>query len=108
MPAYLSADAPLLKKRALARLRLGALPLRANTDHDTLYTDRTCDCISVQEVDNEEHLLLRCERFVHVRQRHTAALHGQQSIGAVMDIAYDKNQVGTFIDGLRRRRSPVF
>jgi hypothetical protein len=98
VPAYLAAQAPLLKKRALARLRLGAVPLRANTDHDTLYSARICDCSSGQGVDNEEHLLLCCERLAHVRQRHTAVWHGRQSIDALMESVYDKDQVGTLMD----------
>jgi hypothetical protein len=41
-PSYISADMPLALKRAIPEVRLAAAPIRCNTKHGILYTQRAC------------------------------------------------------------------
>ncbi len=58
-PAYITADMPLCKKVAVARVRLVAAPVCSNTNHRGPYMQRTCQRCDLG-VDNEHHMLFEC------------------------------------------------
>ena len=62
MPAtarILAHGGPLKQKRALARLRLGAAPIRTNQTHAVPFSQRRCTRCS-RGVDTEHHLMFDC------------------------------------------------
>jgi hypothetical protein len=100
VPAFLTADAPLIKKRALARLRLGAAPISANQEHskDSRYSERICKRCSAQQVDNEQHLLFECSVFSHIRHKFAAVLEGHHDLAGLMKGVYDTSTVDGVMD----------
>ena len=102
--AYLGADVELRKKKCLAQLRVGACPIRANRDHDLLYSERICTRCDGGCVDNEHHLLFECGALTRVRHKHAATLAGTNSVVELMAAAYDKGRAG----GLMSYVSDIF
>jgi hypothetical protein len=95
-PAYLTMVAPLPGKRALARIRTGTAPFRANQEHGIPYSQSTCtheQCTN-QSVENEYHMLLQCCRLTEIRAKHADVLHGCLSVADLMKAAYDVNRAG--------------
>jgi hypothetical protein len=94
-PAYLAADAPLVKKRALAGLRLGNAPIRTARLHDMPYNQRHCKrCnASPPHTDNEDHWLFSCAALRGVRQKHAVVVAKYGSIKPLMMAVYDSRTV---------------
>jgi hypothetical protein len=78
IPAYVSAIAPLGRKRALARLRLSSSPIQTNllqgTAGEVPYSDRKCTRGCVAMVDSEQHMLFDCIATEDARSRYSADL----------------------------------
>ena len=88
-PAYISADMPLCKKQAIARVRLSAAPIRCNTSHGVQYIQRSCQrCGS--GVDNEHHMLFECTQagLVSIRSKYGELFDSARSVSELMAAAY--------------------
>jgi exonuclease III len=107
-PAYIAADMRADQKQAVAQLRLGAAPLRANLERGRPnYCERTCTrCNNHSAVDNERHALLECSALEDVRQCYAELLDGRNTLQELMATAYDPESVVQFVgfarDALRR------
>jgi hypothetical protein len=91
VPMYISAPMHRNTKLAMAQLRLGAAPLRANLERGrTPYSTRTCTrCDDPSAVDNEPHALLFCAGLADVREKHSGVLAGIDSFEQLMTTAYN-------------------
>jgi hypothetical protein len=92
-PAYISADAPLVKKRAIAKIRMCCLALRANTDHSISYSQRICTRCTGGQVDNEHHLLFECPSMERVRHKYDTLLRECPTLPDLMGAVYDSDTV---------------
>jgi hypothetical protein len=93
VPAYLSADAPLIKKRALASIRLSNAPLRAVQLHEPAYSLRHCKRCRTTQTDSEHHWLFDCAVLADVRQKHADVVAKYTSVHMLMTAVYDSRSV---------------
>jgi hypothetical protein len=98
VPAYLIADTPLIKKRALARARLSCAPIRTNQVHAPSYSLRHCERCRCGMADTEAHWLFQCARLENVRQKHATLLDKFETLPALMAAVYDSRYVGEVMD----------
>jgi hypothetical protein len=93
-PAYLTAPAPKIKKRALSRLRLSHAPVRATLEHskhDSLYSTRICTRCKKGVVDDEQHWLFGCDALSSIRQKHASTIEKFPSLLELMAAIYDSS-----------------
>ena len=96
-PAYLRTAAPLKQKRALARLRLGAAPIRTNQTHAVPFSQRRCTRCS-RGVDTEHHLMFDCRALATTRAEHRGDLPlSGRSMQALMSGVYDDDRVRSIL-----------
>ena len=96
IPAYVSAIAPLGRKRALARLRLSSSPIQTNllqgTAGEVPYSDRKCTRGCVAMVDSEQHMLFDCIATEDARSRYSADLElAAGDFRGLMDKVYQQD-----------------
>ena len=83
-PAYLSVAAPLIKKRALAGVRLSNAPIRTVQLHDLAYSLRHCKRCGTAQADDEDHWLFNCSVLAGVRWKHADVVAKHTSIHDLM------------------------
>ena len=98
VPAYLSADAPLIKKRALASIRLSNAPIRTAQLHEPAYNLRHCNRCRTAQADSEQHWLYDCAALAGVRQKHAAVVARYTSVRDLMTAVYDSSSVDEVLD----------
>ena len=69
---YLSKPLSFIQRKAIAKLRLGVLPIRIETGRyerpKRSALERTCKQCDLNVPENEIHFLLHCPKHVHIRQ----------------------------------------
>ncbi len=96
-PAYISADMPrLLRKKAIAAVRLVAAPIECNTKHGIAYTKRQCQRCGTG-VDNEHHLLFECSHVALAasKSKHRALFDRVRNVREWMAAAYKPELAAT-------------
>ncbi len=95
-PAYVGYTMPLQQKQAVARCRLGAVHVRAHTEHSIPYEQRICQRCTSGAVDSVHHLLCECDHADLQTLRLTQQHDLQQALASVkqlMTMAYDGSKV---------------
>ena len=100
-PAYLQRhNTSIDKKQAVARCRMGAIPLQVNLQHNNPYPQRVCLRCNQAAVDSTPHMLFECDDsgLCHARSSYPELFEDIADVHKLMQAAYDPSLVGSLVD----------
>lgn len=95
--------------KTLMRLRLGCWRLRVNTGRfdGTPREQRTCTFCGLGEVEDEEHVLIRCTHYRDIRSAHAGLFGAREPTVAGIMNHQSQSTVASFVWMIYRRRFPA-